>query len=213
MVHLHMLRPDSLKRMGRRTLLVLQLPLRAYGKREGVRGILYPCYVARDLEQCISNTCFVPLSHFRRLQRELRMRPFVCIWDWRNSVLGMTLRSATDQAIPQQLVPHDVFSSAPTPSTLCSRLLFCSSFARIVHMRAGSSCVKKDLYEFGLLSPSSVVERAQGSVEEASPLMVSPDSVAFPLVMNVSFICIRTHLFMLGNSFDHHLLIRSLFSL
>ena len=54
-------------------------------------------------------------------------------------------------------------------------------------MRAGSYCVQKDVFSFGLLSPSSVEERVQGSAEEASPLMMSSNSIAFPLRMNVSF--------------------------
>lgn len=114
------------------------------------------------------------------------MRPFVCIWDWRNSVLGMTLRSAIDEAIPQQLVPRDVIAPSRASSALCSRLLFCGPSARVVHVRAGSRCVQKDVFGFGLLSPSSVEERMQDSVEEASPLMASADSIAFPITVNVS---------------------------
>ena len=115
------------------------------------------------------------------------MRLFVCIWDWRNSVLGMTLQSASDEEVPQQLVPHNAIIPSRASYTFCSRLLFSGPSARIAHVRAGSYCVQKDVFSFGLLSPSSVEERVEGSAEEASPLMMSSNSIAFPLRMNVSF--------------------------
>ena len=132
-----------------------------------------------------------PSDNLGRKQNQLHIRPFVCIWDWRNSVLGFTLRASIDQIVPQQLVPHDLIS-LPASTSLLSRLLFsCESKARISFLCAGSGQIQKEVYNVGLLSPSSSNKREDMFVGEASPLMTTSDSVAFPLLEKVRFVMLQ----------------------
>ena len=132
-----------------------------------------------------------PSDNLGRKQNQLHIRPFVCIWDWRNSVLGFTLRSSIDQIVPQQLVPHDLISS-PASTSLLSRLFFgCESKAQISFLHAGSGQIQKEVYDVGLLSPPSSKKREDMFVEEASPLMITSDSVAFPLIGKVRYAVLR----------------------
>jgi hypothetical protein len=127
-----------------------------------------------------------PSDNAGRKQRQLRIRPFVCIWDWRNSVLGFTLHGSVDQIVPRQLMPHDIIS-LPASTSLLSRLLFsCELKAQISFLHAGSGQLQKEVFEVGLLSPPSSNKQEDLFVGEASPLMISSDSVAFPLAEKVS---------------------------
>lgn len=127
-----------------------------------------------------------PSDKLGRKERQLHIRPFVCLWDWRNSVVGFTLRSSIDQVVPQQLVPHDI-SSSPASTSLLSRLLLsCEPKTQIVLLCAGSGKLQKEVFDAGLLSPPSSTKRENLIVEEASPLMITSDSVSFPMVEKVS---------------------------
>lgn len=132
-----------------------------------------------------------PSDDLGRKQNQLHIRPFVCIWDWRNSVLGFTLHGSIDQIVPQQLVPHDLISS-PASTSLLSRLMFsCESKAQISFLRAGSGQIQKEVYNVGLLSPPSSKNREDMLVGEASPLMITSDSVAFPLIEKVRIVMLQ----------------------
>ena len=126
-----------------------------------------------------------PSDNLGRKERQLHIRPFVCLWDWRNSVIGFTLRSSIDQIVPQQLVPHDITSSPASTSLLSRLLLSCEPKTQIVFLCAGSGKVQKEVYDAGLLSPPSSTKRENLMVEEASPLMITSDSVSFPMVEKV----------------------------
>ena len=131
----------------------------------------------------------------------LRIRPFVSIWEWRNSIIGFTL-SCEEQ--------HD------TATYLPSQLYFCNDgpegrCVAHVHGAAGETRFRKVLYEVGVLGPSEVLEGEQRDhwrhgyaaawnrckIEESSPILVRPFSVSFPFVSGVSR-CVDSCLFLLG---------------
>lgn len=110
-----------------------------------------------------------------------QFRTFISVWDWRNSVLGLTLAN-------KNLLSIDL-TSVSRHNTFSSNLYFCEdnfNGCSIVHSFRDVTGTRKFCYEVGVLSPSEV-ERKESmcTLEVANPLMTSPFSIYFPFMLSV----------------------------
>ena len=109
-------------------------------------------------------------------------QPFVCLWSWRVNVEGL------------MIMPSKSYSTSryPASSSLVSRLFFASDETnkrKMAHIVAcvgsGTNRIRKELYDTGVLSPSA--DRLCGSsMKQATSLLLSSSSVAYPSVSSVS---------------------------
>jgi len=119
---------------------------------------------------------------------------FVCLWDWRSKRLGLTLMSSNN--------------------SICSfsKLVFGHRGMSLYHYHvhdnrkgaatSGKKRIVCDMFKMGILSPPNALKgnsdasKTGGWVESASPLFLTTDLVALPIVSKVTF---------------SHLLLKSLF--
>jgi hypothetical protein len=108
--------------------------------------------------------------------------PFVCIWNWRTNIEGLTIAPSSSHKIIR------------TPGvSLVSRLFFVkdergrSKFCHIIaSVGQRPSRIRKELYETGILSPPSDTYFHATRIREANSLLLSSSSVSYPHISRAS---------------------------
>jgi hypothetical protein len=109
------------------------------------------------------------------------VHPFVCLWHWKSNVSGFTAFAAS-------LGSSGL--SCPTVKLLFSKERR-TNRRRLVHLHSSAnhrecSRIRKDIYELGVLSPMNGIRSGSGiGIKEASPMLLSSNSVAFAAVIQV----------------------------
>jgi hypothetical protein len=105
--------------------------------------------------------------------------PFVCIWNWRTNIEGLTVTPSSSHKIIR------------TPGvSLVSRLFFAkdergrSKFSHVI--ASVDPRIRKELYETGILSPPCDTYFHETRIREANSLLLSSSSVSYPHISKAS---------------------------